>query len=375
MTSDIDQPLIPLKIAVLAHLHHPISSPFAGGMESHTAHLIAGLSLRGHRVTLFAKEGSQAPENGATVSVRNVLSRHYAVQGYPDDDLRNEQHRSLDAAMAAAIRAVRQEDFDLVINNSLSPIPHRALVGIPTLHILHTPPLPRITALLAREDHLFDPKHRYVTISESNARPWRTWIPRISIVPNGIDLKLWRSSRAPVPGTAAWTGRITPEKGTHLAIRAAQELGLQLKFAGPIQDCEYFTKLIHPLLGHGTEYLGHLDQEELKILIASAEVFISSPMWEEPFGLTTLEAMACGTPVAALPAGAMREILGDRGGAVAHEAEVPALASAIELARKLDRDSVRERAQLFSEDNMLNGYEELMYQVTHTAELIGRSYP
>lgn len=353
MTLKVQQTTHPLRIAVLAHLHHPISAPFAGGMESHTAHLVSELSSRGHDVTLFAKNGSDTD-----CRVEPVLDGTFAVRGYPDQDHLNRQHRILDGAMSRAVARIRSGSYDVVLNNSLSPVPHRGLGGIPTLHVLHTPALPRLIHVFRAPGWAPDALHRFVTVSAANARAWRRWLPGLHVVHNGIALERWEADSIPEPGTAAWTGRITPEKGTHVAIAAARDASMKLRLAGPIQDQEYFRTLIEPELDEDIAYVGHLDQGGLKSLVASAQVFISSPLWEEPFGLTTVEAMACGTPVAALPAGAMRELIGTQGGVVAQTMGIDALAAAIIEAQGLDRAGVRERARSFSLSSMIEGYEE-----------------
>lgn len=347
-----------MKLAVLAHLHHPIAQPFAGGMESHTAHLVAGLSGRGHEVTLFAKEGSLA-----RCRVEAVLSQRYSVEGYPDNVGRDRQHLTLDSAMQRGIDRILESGYDAVLNNSLSPVPHLKLENIPTVHILHTPVLPRLASIFGADGWEPEPAHRHVTVSHANAVLWRPYLPDIEVSHNGIALNDWDTDIPIVPGTAAWTGRITPEKGTHLAVAAARATNMKLRIAGPVQDEEYFRTLIEPELDAQISYLGHLEQPQLRNMIASSQVFISSPLWEEPFGLTTLEAMACGAPVAALPAGAMKEIIGTGAGVVASSRDAEALAEAIFAARDMDRNAVRRSVRAFSHEAMLDAYEEQLGSV------------
>lgn len=350
----------PLRIAVLGHLHHPIASPFAGGMESHTAHLVSGLVDRGHEVTLFAKEGS-----AVSCQLEPVLGAGFIVQGYPEDENLDRQHHILDSAMEQAVSRVKSGSFDAVVNNSLSPIPHRNSMQLPTLHVLHTPPLPRMIKILENPSRTTDPLQRFTTVSEANAVPWRQWLPEIEIIHNGIDLAQWGDTHEASPGMAAWTGRVTPEKGTHVAIAAARAASLKLQLAGPIQDAEYFRTLIEPELDGDISYLGHLDQRTLHRMIASAQVFISSPLWEEPFGLTTLEAMACGTPVAALPSGAMAELVGTTGGVVAADRGSEALAKAVNEAKHVDRAIVLARAGEFTLSAMIEQYENVLQSMIH----------
>ena len=350
----------PLRIAVLAHLHHPITSPFAGGMESHTAHLVSGLVARGHEVTLFAKDGSVV--DGRLVP---VMGSGFVVRGYPEDEQINQQHDVLDGAMERALRLIQDGSFDAVVNNSLSPVPHRVLVQLPTLHVFHTPPLPRLIEILKDSTKTPNLMHRYVTVSEANARPWREWIPAIDIIHNGIVLERWEERGEPEHAVATWSGRIAAEKGTHVAIAAARAASLKLRIAGPIHDQKYFRTLIEPQLDDDINYLGHLDQQKLQHMIASSQVFLSSPLWEEPFGLTTLEAMACGTPVAALPAGAMSELIGTTGGVVAEHRNSDALAVAATQAKDMNRTLVQARASGFTLTRMIEDYERILHSMVY----------
>jgi glycosyltransferase involved in cell wall biosynthesis len=346
-----------LNIAVLAHLHHPIASPYAGGLESHTALLVETLAGRGHQVTLFAREGSRTP-----VALQPVLERDFRGRGYPDDVAKDAQHARLDGALRLALATVRSGDFDAVVNNSLSPIPHGEPAGIPTLHVFHTPVLPRIAAVLSHPMWQPDPSHAYATVSASNARGWRPLVPDLHIVHNGIPLERWRprSGDRNRSGMAAWSGRITPEKGTHMAIAAARLAGMDLQIAGPVQGQAYFDAMVLPELDAPITYLGHLDHALLRRMVLSAEVFISSPLWEEPFGLTAVEAMACGTPVAALPGGAMAELVAPEAGVLAEGADSESLAAAMGTARRLPRDTVLAAARRFDIETMVDGYEGLL---------------
>lgn len=343
-----------LRIAVLAHLHHPIASPFAGGLETHTAQVVAALANRGHDVVLFAKGGS-------SVTCRHiaVLDGCFSVAGHPDSAGRDLQHDVLDRAMATSVRYA-QDGYDVVLNNSLSPVPHVGLRGCPTLNVFHTPPLPRIVEVFSGAGWAPDPQHAYVSVSESNARAWREHLPDIGVIHNGIPLEQWGAGGRRRIGQAVWTGRITPEKGAHVAIAAARRAGMDLVLAGPIHDREYFSMMIEPELDDSIRHVGHLDHRRLRGLIAGAEVFVASPLWEEPFGLNVVEALACGTPVAALPGGAMAEILDPGAGVVARDSGAEALAEAVAAARALPNEAVLRASLRFSIETMVDRYEEAM---------------
>ncbi|MCQ1953503.1 MULTISPECIES: glycosyltransferase [Arthrobacter] len=345
----------PLRIAVLSHLHHPISSPFQGGLEMHTSLMADELASRGHEVTLFAKAGSVSAGR-----VVEVLPENFEFRRGLAPERMQRQQQALDTALGSAVAAVRDGGFDVVVNNSLSLLPYLLLADTPMLTILHTPPLPWIVDAVEDGRAPLSPLHRFVSVSARNATGWSPYLPDLHVVHNGIRLADWPAGTGRRTGTVVWAGRVTPEKGLHIAIDAARMAGMELHFAGPISDAKYFERTVAPHLGRGVQHVGHLDHRELAAFLGSGEVFIASPVWSEPFGLTALEAMACGTPVAALPLGAMPEIIDADAGRLAEGLGADALAAAVTDARRLDRDRVRKSAARFSASAMVDSYEEQM---------------
>ncbi|MCC9204854.1 glycosyltransferase [Arthrobacter sp. zg-Y769] len=342
-----------LRIAVLSHLHHPVSSPFLGGLEMHTSLMADEFASRGHDVTLFAKAGSVS--GGRVVE---VLAEDFEFRRGLAPEEMHRQQQTLDAALGSAIAAVRDGGFDVVVNNSLSLLPYLRLADQPMLTILHTPPLPWILDAVEDGRAPLSPLHRFVSVSARNTTGWSTHLPDLHVIHNGIRLADWPAGTGRRTGTAVWAGRVTPEKGLHIAIDAARMAGMELHFAGPISDARYFDRTVAPHLGRGVQHVGHLDHRDLADFLGSGDVFIASPVWSEPFGLTALEAMACGTPVAALPLGAMPEIIDADGGRLAEGLGADALAAAVTAARVLDRDRVRKSAARFSAAAMVDAYED-----------------
>ncbi len=153
-----------------------------------------------------------------------------------------------------------------------------------------------------------------------------------------------------------------PEKAPHLAIDAARRAGMPLLLAGPVLDAAYVDREVRPRLGDDVRHVGHLDQQALCALVGSASVAVVTPDWEEPYGLVAAEAMACGTPVAALDRGAMREVVVEGGGVLADPRDPAALAAAMLAAARLDRDRVRRTAvERCSLERMVDAY-ELVYE-------------
>lgn len=338
-----------MRIAVLGHLHHRMGEPFLGGLEAHTTQVTEALAARGHAVTLFARAGSTSPSG--RVRIVPVLGDGVTWDETPRVE------RLLDAATARGVSLAA--DHDVVLNNSLSPVPYATPPRPPMLTVLHTPAtLERVNLVVAASGWRARPTDVWVSVSDANAVGWRALLPDVAVgvVHNGIDATRWPLGHG--GGALFWSARITPEKGLHVAIDAARATGLPLDIAGPVSDPAYFAREIAPRLGPDVRHLGHLDHEALGRGLAGARAFLATPLWDEPFGLAALEAMACGTPVAALAAGAMAELLGAAGGVLA---ATPAdLPRAVIRAVALDRRAVRRRAETFSLSAMVAAYEGVL---------------
>lgn len=348
-----------MRIAILAHLHHPIAEPFLGGTEMHTAIVAEEFVRRGHDVTLFAKQGSTT-----AAPLVPVVGEDFAFGQMPGPDGRDCSEAILIESVGRAIQTIRSGPYDVVLNNSLGPLPYARLNDWPMLTVLHTPPtLVKVNAIISRPDWRPGSRHRFVGVSEFNSASWRTVLPRVDCIPNGIYLDQWADAGRAEDDLAVWSGRITPEKGLHVAIAAAREAGMRLHFGGPVAEPDYFDAEIRPLLGDDVVYHGHVDHRGLAELLSRGSVFVASSLWAEPFGLALVEAMACGTPVAALPNGAAAEVVNEHGGAVARDCSLEGLTEAIKLARDADRARVRANAQRYDAQLMVDRYLQVLQQL------------
>lgn len=345
-----------MKIALLTHLHHPIAEPFLGGTEMHTAIVADELVRRGHDVTIFAQQGSRT-----RARLVETVGADFRFRGMFSPDGHDRSEAILVEVVTRAIETIRAEDYDLVFNNSLGPLPYTMLPDHPMITILHTPPtLEKVNAVITKPQWRPGSRHAYVGVSETNAKAWRALLPSTVCVPNGIYLDKWADAGQVEEGLSVWTGRIAPEKGLHLAIAAARLAGMRLEFSGPVADPGYFASEVVPELDEDIVYRGHADHQSLARLLGRGAVYISSSLWAEPFGLASVEAMACGTPVAAVPNGAAVEIVGAVGGCVARDTSVEGLTEAIKLARDYDRRLVRTGAQRFDAQLMIDRYEQVI---------------
>ena len=224
----------PLKIAILAHLKHPIRQPFLGGLEMHTHLLARRLLARGHDVTLFAAEGSD-PTIG-TVAI-------CPPTGEATGDVAHDAaiDAAEDAAYVRMIEEVRRGGFDVVHNNSLHSLPlyRRDRLGAPMVSVLHTPPFDPLDG--GMQDAARDTT--ILAVSRTLAAEWSDLVPDAIVVGNGIELGAFPFAPIPAPDTHAfWSGRIVPEKGLHLAIEAARKARMHLVFAGPLRHYSPFWR-------------------------------------------------------------------------------------------------------------------------------------
>lgn len=345
-----------MRISVLTHMLHPIRSPYEGGLEMHTAMTVEHLVRRGHEVTVYAREGTDLP-----AEVVPALPAHGGEDSAAGALVR-------DAAMRRACAQILDSDAEAVLNNSFSAAPLELLGDVPLLSVLHTPAtVAEVLAVVDRPGWTAPRHHRWASVSASNALAWQHRLPRVDVVLNGVELHQWVSDAVPVQGRAVWSGRITGEKGLHVAIDAARLAGMELHFAGPVSDEAYHAREIVPRLGEDTVYHGHLDHHALPHMLATGEVFLATPLWAEPFGLATVEAMALGVPVAALLSGSMGEIVAPQAGALAVHHSAQELAVSIRHARRKDRGRVRAWAGRFSAETMVEGYLDLLEQAVEDA--------
>ncbi|MEQ4598141.1 MAG: glycosyltransferase, partial [Methylobacteriaceae bacterium] len=167
-----------MKIAVIAHLKFPIGQPYLGGLEMHTHHLAGALRARGHRVTLFASEGSDPAlvPNPVCPPTGDALGDPVACERIERAEL---------AAYERIMEAVARGGFDIVHNNSLHDLPLRAshTLPVPMTTALHTPPFES----LAEGVRAAKPGMIFAAVSPSLAQEWQPLVPDARVIGNGID--------------------------------------------------------------------------------------------------------------------------------------------------------------------------------------------
>jgi glycosyltransferase involved in cell wall biosynthesis len=348
-----------LRIGIIAHLKHPISEPFAGGLETHTHLLASGLRRKGHEVTVFASNRSDQGLGLEAICGETAIAE-VGVTEATDVAFFREHH-----AYLSLMTDLGRRDFDVIHNNALHylPVAMADAIPMPMVTTLHTPPFCWLESgiRLCRSS-----RSTFVAVSDALRTLWRPIAPIDGVILNGIDLDRFAFCPAPSPEPyLAWSGRIVPEKGLHFAIDAARIAGVKLRIAGPISNRAYYDSEIAPRLGEDAVHVGHLSHDRLARLIGGARAVLFTPCWEEPYGLVAAEALACGTPVAAFARGAIAEVVDESCGVLARPDDADSLAAAAVRAQSLDRKDCRIRAERHCDVRvMVEIYESLYERVT-----------
>ncbi|WP_246389019.1 glycosyltransferase [Corynebacterium incognita] len=338
------------RVALVAPSRFPIREPYAGGLEAMCATAVRALRRAGHRVDLYATAGSEGHVSAWEFPGVDWTGHEdeETDHTYPPGE-REKENAAFDRLRGHLEEQAAAGEIDVVFNNSLHPGLFEGKEPLPMVTTLHTPAFwevqDAVTAAAARLDTRFGghPAGVFAAVSAATAASWELPEPA-HIVPNGYDEYVWKpgnsiigeSEHGQVGSHAIWFGRIVAEKGLHVAIDACRAAGLELHIAGRVGDPAYMDAEITPRLGDDLTFLGELSHEELADAVSRAAVCAVTPQWDEPFGLVIIEAMGCGTPVAALRRGGVGEILADFPERLADTPE--GLVQALLRAREADRE-------------------------------------
>jgi glycosyltransferase involved in cell wall biosynthesis len=210
-----------------------------------------------------------------------------------------------------------------------------------------------------------------VSISDAQRRPIAD-ANFAKTIYHGIPADLHKPTFDPRGGYVAFLGRISPEKGPDRAIAIARSLGIPLKMAAKVDAVDelYFREVVEPLLGPGVEFIGEINEQQKTAFLGEAQALLFPIGWPEPFGLTMIEAMACGTPVLAFRHGSVPEIIDHGVTGVVVDGMADA-AAALSQVLALDRRKVRERfEQRFSAARMARDYAALYHSMLNPAPAI-----
>jgi len=324
-----------LRIGMLAPIAWRVPPRHYGPWERVVSLLTEGLVQAGVNVTLFATADSKT---GARLSA--VVPSPY------------EETPGMDAKVWEGLHLAhafsRAREFDLLHNHyDFLPLTYASLVDTPTLTTIHGFSSERILPVY----RAFNGRARYVSISDADRHPDLIYLATIH---HGLDFGEFTFQ--PRAGKyLLFFGRIHPDKGAADAIRVARAAGLLLVLAGIVQDRGYFEREVEPQLSPDIRYVGAAGPVERDRLLGGALGLLHLIHFDEPFGLSVIEAMACGTPVIAYRRGSMAELIEHGVSGFLTGSEAAAIA-AVERLSSLDRRAVRAHAERFSVARMVDAY-------------------
>jgi glycosyltransferase involved in cell wall biosynthesis len=315
-----------------------------GPWEQFVSLLTEGLVDRGVDVTLFA----------AADSVTSARLVGTIPTGYSEDP--NLDPKVWEGLHIATVFE-RAAEFDLIHNNfDFLPLTYSGLVDTPVVTTIHGFSSEKIVAVFER----YDGRGHYVAISDADRHPGLHYEATIH---HGVRMETF--PLVTTPGDyLLFFGRIHPHKGTAEAIEVAERAGLPLTIAGIVQDEEYFARSVEPHVdGDRVRYIGAVGPEERAAVLGGARALLHLISFEEPFGFSVIESMACGTPVIATRRGSMPELVGD--GVNGYLVDAPEQAvTVIEPAGRLDRHAIRASVERrFDVARMVDRYIEVYRRI------------
>lgn len=339
-----------MRIAQVAPLWERVPPPAYGGIELVVGLLTDELVRRGHEVTLFA--------SGDSISLAKLESVHPQALRL---DTTVKEYGIYEMLQLSRVYE-RAQEFDIIHSHmGCAALPYANFVKTPTVHTLHGVFTPDNEKLFMHAQ-----RQPFVSISDAQREP-RLNLNCVATVYNGIDPSIYEFNPKPQdPPYLAFLGRLSPEKGPHLAIEIAKRSGWRLKMAGKVDvvDVDFFEREIKPHIdGKQIEYLGEANQEQKNALMGGAVATLFPITWREPFGLVMTESMATGTPVIAMELGSTAEVIvHGKTGFLCHN--VDEFVEAIDKAAQLNRYEAREHVlKHFSVQRMTDGYEAVYQQI------------
>src|SRR4029078_1581506 len=308
-----------------------------GPWERVVSLLTEGLVERGADVTLFATAASMTAARVKSVALRPLNE---------DPSLDAKVWESLH--IANAFEHARDMRLDLLHNHyDFLPLSFSGLADVPLVTTIHGFSSERIVPAFQR----YAGRSSYVSISDADRHPSLRYLAPAY---PGIELEEFTLNERP-GDYLAFFGRIHPDKGVAEAIELARRAGVRLVIAGIIHDDAYFAREVAPHVdGDRVRYVGSVGADERNEILGNALALVHLVNFAEPFGLSMIEAMACGTPVIARRRGSVPEVVEDGLTGFVVDDLYGAL-GVLEHVQRLRRSAIRARcADGFSRDRIVS---------------------
>lgn len=338
-----------MRIAQISSIIERTPPKKYGGTERVVYALTEELVARGHEVTLFA--------SGDSITTARLVS--VLPKSIRDARLTDTYGTNIWTMHNIGMAYSMQQEFDVIHD-------HSGTLGLPTANIANVPVVMTCHGPITAEVKKIyqNLKNPYlVAISESQRYP-APGLHYAGTVHNGLPMDNFPFSEKN-DGYLLFVGRISMEKGVHIAIKVAQELDLPLVIAAKLDEVDrlYFREYVEPRLSETITWIGEVDTEKRNELMSRAICLLHPVTWREPFGLTIIEAMACGCPVVAIDKGSIPEIIKNgETGFVVQDTET--MIDAVENISTIERERCRQHAlENFSAKKMADRYEEIYHKI------------
>ncbi len=337
-----------MKIAQIAPPWLPIPPKNYGGTENVIYTLVEELVAQGHDVTLFAPDDAKTSAKQVAFFPKSLF----------EDGVPWQAHLKAYYHLHEAVEQVRSQNFDIVHTHLSSSadmyvFPLTASLKTPHVTTLHSHfPFDNIPGgWIGDADHYYmkwAPSVPMVAISESERRQALKQLPLhfVGVVHNGLPMSQYQSTSKNPEDFFVWLGRFVPQKGPHLAIKAARRGRVPLILAGTIdrynkEALAYFHEVVKPQVDdEHIKYVGPVNMKQKINLLSRACGFLNPIEWEEPFGMVMIEAMALGCPVISFARGAAPEIIvNGETGFLVHTLDE--MVDSMQRVGEIDREKVR----------------------------------
>ncbi len=326
-----------MKVAVLSTVSWRTPPRHYGPWEQIAYNITEGLVSHGIDVTLFATGDS----------ITRGKLKYICEHSYEED-------KNLDPKVSECLHIAylmeQADNFDIIHNNfDFLPLTYSRLINIPMVTTIHGFSSPKIIKVFKE----YNDTNYYVSISNSDRS---SELKYISTVYNGVNVDEFILNEE-IGDYLLYFGRIHNDKGTYEAIQIAKKSGMRLIISGIIQDKRYYEEKVKPFINDDDiVFVGHSGPEKRNKLLGGAYALLHPINFTEPFGLSVVESMLCGTPVVAFKRGSMPELIVDgKTGFLVNN--IDEAVNVLNYVKKVDRKYCRKWAEdNFSREKMVNNY-------------------
>ena len=335
-----------MKVAILSPIAWRTPPRHYGPWERVVSLLTEGLVKENIDVTLYATKDSVTK-----AKLRGICERPY------------EEDKSIDPKVWECLHISeimeQADEFDIIHNNfDFLPLTYSGLIKTPMVTTIHGFSSPKILPVYKK----YNKKTYYVSISDADRS---SELDYIRTVYHGIDINNF-TLKEEEGKYLLFFGRIHHDKGAKEAIEIAKKAGMKLIIAGIIQDEKYYEEFVKPHLGDDIEYIGSVGPEKRDEILGNAYALLHPINFNEPFGLSVVESMACGTPVLAFNKGSMPELIQNGVNGFISES-IDEMCEQIKDVKKISRKECRKTVvERFSQEKMVKEYIKVYEEILNT---------